>query len=98
MRGRYLLGLSNANRQAAGVVTGNEVEVELELDPEPGSWSSLQTSPAPSPPILRTASPRRPRRASAGRLAQKGATSGSECSINGSIPTAYWRSAQVRPR
>jgi len=35
MRGRYLLGLSNANRQAAGVVTGDEVEVELEFDPEP---------------------------------------------------------------
>jgi Bacteriocin-protection, YdeI or OmpD-Associated/Domain of unknown function (DUF1905) len=35
MRGRYLLGLSNANRQAAGVETGDEVEVELELDPEP---------------------------------------------------------------
>ncbi|HEX5994644.1 MAG TPA: YdeI/OmpD-associated family protein [Jiangellales bacterium] len=35
LRGRYLLGLSNANRQAAGVVTGDEVEVELELDAEP---------------------------------------------------------------
>jgi Bacteriocin-protection, YdeI or OmpD-Associated/Domain of unknown function (DUF1905) len=35
MRGRYLLGLSNANRQAAGVVTGDEVEVELEFDPDP---------------------------------------------------------------
>lgn len=35
MRGRYLLGLSNANRQAAGVVTGDKVEVELEFDPEP---------------------------------------------------------------
>ena len=35
MRGRYLLGLSNANRQAAGVATGDEVEVELELDTEP---------------------------------------------------------------
>jgi hypothetical protein len=35
MRSRYLLGLSNANRQAAGVVTGDEVEVELEFDPEP---------------------------------------------------------------
>ena len=35
MRGRHLLGLSNANRQAAGVVTGNEVCVELELDTEP---------------------------------------------------------------
>jgi hypothetical protein len=35
MRGRHLLGLSNANRQAAGVVTGDEVEVEVELDTEP---------------------------------------------------------------
>lgn len=37
MRGRYLLGLSKANRQAAGVSTGDEVEVEveLELDVEP---------------------------------------------------------------
>jgi Bacteriocin-protection, YdeI or OmpD-Associated/Domain of unknown function (DUF1905) len=35
MRGRYLIGLSNANRQAAGVVTGDEVEVEVEFDPEP---------------------------------------------------------------
>jgi uncharacterized protein YdeI (YjbR/CyaY-like superfamily) len=35
MRGRYLLGLSNANRQAAGVVTGEEVEIQLQLDPDP---------------------------------------------------------------
>ena len=35
MRGRHLLGLSNANRQAAGVATGDEVEVEVELDTEP---------------------------------------------------------------
>ena len=34
VRGRYLLGLSNAKRQAAGVVTGDEVEVDLELDDE----------------------------------------------------------------
>ncbi|MFE4600456.1 YdeI/OmpD-associated family protein [Kitasatospora indigofera] len=32
MRGRHLLGLSNANRRAAAVATGDEVEVELELD------------------------------------------------------------------
>lgn len=37
MRGRYLLGLSKANRQAAGVVTGDEVEVEVEFDAEPPS-------------------------------------------------------------
>jgi hypothetical protein len=35
LRGRYLLGLSNANRQAAGVATGDEVEVEVEIDAEP---------------------------------------------------------------
>ena len=35
MRGRYLLGLSNANRTVAGLVTGDEVEVELELNTEP---------------------------------------------------------------
>lgn len=35
MRGRHLLGLSNADRQAAGVAIGEEVEVELELDTEP---------------------------------------------------------------
>jgi Bacteriocin-protection, YdeI or OmpD-Associated/Domain of unknown function (DUF1905) len=35
MRSRYLLGLSTANRQAAGVVTGDEVEVDVELDAEP---------------------------------------------------------------
>src|SRR4029450_10798335 len=32
---RSLLGLSNVNRQAAGVETGDEVEVELEFDPAP---------------------------------------------------------------
>src|SRR5262245_55836558 len=35
MRGRYLLGLSNGNRRAAGIATGDEVEVEVELDTEP---------------------------------------------------------------
>ncbi|GAA3466432.1 YdeI/OmpD-associated family protein [Nonomuraea roseola] len=35
LRGRHLLGLSNANRQAAGVAIGEEIEVELELDIEP---------------------------------------------------------------
>src|ERR1700716_244803 len=35
MRGRCLLGLNNANRQAAGVETGDEVEVEVEFDAEP---------------------------------------------------------------
>jgi len=35
MRGRYLIGLSNANRRAAGVEIGDEVELSLELDTEP---------------------------------------------------------------
>ena len=35
MRGRYLLGLSNANRKAAGVATGDEAEVEVEIAAEP---------------------------------------------------------------
>ncbi|MCZ4125864.1 YdeI/OmpD-associated family protein, partial [Streptomyces sp. H39-S7] len=35
LRGRHLLGLSNANRQAAGVAIGEEAEVELELDTQP---------------------------------------------------------------
>jgi hypothetical protein len=35
MRGRHLIGLSNANRQAARVVTGDAVEVEIEIDAEP---------------------------------------------------------------
>jgi hypothetical protein len=35
MRGRFLLGLSNANRKAARVEIGDQVDVELELDLEP---------------------------------------------------------------
>ena len=35
MRGRNLIGLSNANRKAAGVATGDRVEVEIQLDVEP---------------------------------------------------------------
>ena len=64
MRGRHLLGLSNANRQAAGVAIGEEVEVELELDSEPrvvvepADFARLWTttrSPAPRTTTLRTA-------------------------------------------
>ena len=51
MRGRYLLGLSIANRQAAGVATGDEVVVELQLDTEPRWWTSRRTLPAPWTPI-----------------------------------------------
>ncbi|MFD6985128.1 YdeI/OmpD-associated family protein [Streptomyces sp. NPDC059956] len=35
LRGRHLIGLSHANRRAADVEIGEEVEVELELDTEP---------------------------------------------------------------
>lgn len=35
MRGRHLIGLSHANRTAAGAALGDEVEVEVELDTEP---------------------------------------------------------------
>jgi hypothetical protein len=35
MRGRHLIGLSNANRRAAGLTLGEEAEVELELDTGP---------------------------------------------------------------
>jgi hypothetical protein len=34
MRGRYLLGLSNANREAAGVAIGDQVVDQVELDEE----------------------------------------------------------------
>lgn len=58
MRGRHLLGLSNANRQAAGVEIGEEVEVELELDTQPRVVVEPPTSPAPwtttPPPAPRT--------------------------------------------
>lgn len=39
MGGRYLLGLSIANREAAGVSAGDRVEVEVELDTEPRTIS-----------------------------------------------------------
>ena len=35
MDGRFLLPLSAENREAAGVVAGDEVEVDIELDVEP---------------------------------------------------------------
>jgi Bacteriocin-protection, YdeI or OmpD-Associated/Domain of unknown function (DUF1905) len=35
MRGRYLIGLSKANRQAARVATGDDIDVDVELDTEP---------------------------------------------------------------
>lgn len=35
MRGRHLIGLSNANRKAAGVEIGDKITVEIELDLEP---------------------------------------------------------------
>ncbi|MER5353924.1 YdeI/OmpD-associated family protein [Kitasatospora sp. NPDC002551] len=35
LRGRHLIGLSNANRRAAGVAIGDEVEVEVRLGTGP---------------------------------------------------------------
>jgi hypothetical protein len=35
MRGRHLIGVSNANRKAAGVAIGDEIGVEVALDVEP---------------------------------------------------------------
>jgi hypothetical protein len=35
MRGRHLLGLSHANRQAAGVEIGDEIDIDIELDTQP---------------------------------------------------------------
>jgi hypothetical protein len=35
MRGRHLIGLSNAHRTAAGVAIGDEVTLDIELDTEP---------------------------------------------------------------
>jgi hypothetical protein len=57
MRGRYLLGLSIANRQEAGVATGDEVEVELELDDEPRVVAEPAdfARPLAADPVARTA-------------------------------------------
>jgi uncharacterized protein YdeI (YjbR/CyaY-like superfamily) len=51
MRGRCLIGLSSANRRAAGVATGDEVEVELDVEPrvvvEPADFAdALDADPA----------------------------------------------------
>jgi hypothetical protein len=35
LRGRFLIGLSNAHRTAAGAVVGDQVDVKVELDTEP---------------------------------------------------------------
>ena len=35
MGGRYMIALSQKNREAAGVAGGDEIEVELELDTQP---------------------------------------------------------------
>jgi hypothetical protein len=35
LRGRHLIGVSHANRRAAGVEIGDEVDVEVVLDPSP---------------------------------------------------------------
>ena len=52
MRGRYLLGLSNANRQASGIATGDEVELDVEYDADPSAGSPLTvTNPLSFPPM-----------------------------------------------
>jgi hypothetical protein len=55
MRGRLLLGLSKANRQAAGVSTGDEVEVEVDAEPrvvvEPADFARALDSD----PVVRAA-------------------------------------------
>jgi Domain of unknown function (DUF1905)/Bacteriocin-protection, YdeI or OmpD-Associated len=35
MGGKFMIGVSNANRQAAGVTAGETVDVDLELDTQP---------------------------------------------------------------
>jgi hypothetical protein len=57
LRGRYLLGLSNANRQAAGVATGDDVEVEVEIDAEPRVVAEPADLPAPWTPTRPPAPP-----------------------------------------
>jgi hypothetical protein len=55
IRGRYLLGLSNAHRQAAGVATGDEVEVGIDAEPpvvvEPADFARALDAD----PVTRTA-------------------------------------------
>jgi len=57
MRGRNLIGLSNANRNAAGVRVGDEVEVALDLDLEPRVVTEPQdlTSALDADPLARAA-------------------------------------------
>jgi Domain of unknown function (DUF1905) len=51
MRGRYLLGLSTANRQAAGVVTGDQADVGVDLDASPACPMITPSAARPrSPP------------------------------------------------
>ena len=57
MRGRCLLGLSNANRKAAGVATGDLVDVEVDIDAGPRAvaepWDFVRALAAD--PVARTA-------------------------------------------
>ena len=55
MRGRYLLGLSNANRKAAGVATGDEVEVEIDAEPRVVAEPADFARALDADPVARTA-------------------------------------------
>jgi hypothetical protein len=41
--GRYLVGISGANRAAASIVEGDHIELTLELDTERAKWTSRPT-------------------------------------------------------
>ncbi len=61
-RGRYLVGISAANRAAAGIDGGDEIDVTLELDTEPRQVASRPTSQVAldAAPIVRAAFDRLP--------------------------------------
>src|SRR5258708_19275474 len=50
MGGRYLLGVSNENRAAAGVPAGDQADLELELDTAPLHRPTPPHLPRPLPP------------------------------------------------
>ncbi|MCR6713439.1 MAG: DUF1905 domain-containing protein [Demequina sp.] len=53
MRGRNLIGLSNANRAAAGLTVGEVVTVRIEVDDSPIVVEEPRSSPPPLAPIPR---------------------------------------------
>jgi Bacteriocin-protection, YdeI or OmpD-Associated len=62
MRGRHLTGPGNASRQAARIVTGDEVEADAEFDPGPRTVAEpADLARAPdADPLARTARNRLP--------------------------------------